>query len=156
MGAVPSTLHQLLRFPTEHGIEEVRGDQLQAKNCSMAAMKSTCSRREPKKTDIEDEDVGKEPAEKSEEALKKILVQDGYEERFFLLGSGLAEEEEKELKTFLRANIEVFSWTPYEMPGIDPEGTCHKQNVDRSAKPVIQRARRPTLMHVEAVEEEVD
>ena len=28
MGAVPSTLHQLLRFPTEHGIEEVRGDQL--------------------------------------------------------------------------------------------------------------------------------
>jgi len=43
MGAIPSILHQLLRFPTEHGIEEVRGDQLQAKNCSMEAMKSTCS-----------------------------------------------------------------------------------------------------------------
>ncbi|GMP32862.1 hypothetical protein CsSME_00006426 [Camellia sinensis var. sinensis] len=42
------------------------------------------------------------------------------------------------------------------MPGIDPEVTCHSLNVDRSAKPVIQRARRPTLMHVEAVEEEVD
>ncbi|XP_028122747.1 uncharacterized protein LOC114319881 [Camellia sinensis] len=25
---VPSTLHQLLRFPTEHGIEKVRGDQV--------------------------------------------------------------------------------------------------------------------------------
>ncbi|CAL5402321.1 unnamed protein product [Camellia sinensis] len=37
MGAVPSTLHQLLRFPTEHRIEEVRGDQLQAKNCPMDA-----------------------------------------------------------------------------------------------------------------------
>ncbi|KAF5934467.1 hypothetical protein HYC85_030638 [Camellia sinensis] len=76
MGAVPSTLHQLLRFPTEHGIEEVRGDQLQAENCSMAAMKSTCSIREPEKVEIENEDievlndVGKEPTERSEEALK--------------------------------------------------------------------------------------
>ena len=80
MGAVPSTLHQLLRFPTEHGIEEVRGDQLQAKPCSMAAMKTTCSIRKPKEAEIEDEDmevledVGKEPTEKSEATLKKILV----------------------------------------------------------------------------------
>ena len=102
------------------------------------------------------EDVGKKPAEKSEETLKKILVQKGDEERFFLLGSSLAEEEERELKAFLRVNIEVFAWTPYEMPSIDPEVTCHKLNVDRSAKPVIQRARRPTLIHVEVVEEEVD
>ncbi|CAL5380994.1 unnamed protein product [Camellia sinensis] len=125
-------------------------------------MKSTCSIREPEKAEIKNEDVevledvSKEPAENSEEALKKILVQEGDEERFFLLGSGLAEEEEKELEAFLRANIEVFAWTPYEMPGIDPEVTCHKLNVDRSPKPVIQRARRPTLMHVEVVEEEVD
>ncbi|KAF5946031.1 hypothetical protein HYC85_016259 [Camellia sinensis] len=62
------------------------------------------------------EDVGKEPVEKS-----------------------LAEVEEKELEAFLRANLEVFAWTPYEMPGIDPEVTCHKLNVDRSAKPIIQR-----------------
>ncbi|KAF5937331.1 hypothetical protein HYC85_024837 [Camellia sinensis] len=42
------------------------------------------------------------------------------------------------------------------MLGIDLEVTCHKLNVDKLAKPVIQRARGPTLMHVEAVEEEVD
>ena len=84
------------------------------------------------------------------------MVEQGDEERFFLLGSGLAEVEEKELEAFLRANLEVFAWTPYEMLGIDPEVTCHRLNVDRLAKPVIQQARRPTLMHVEAVEEEVD
>lgn len=39
------------------------------------------------------DDVGKEPAEKSKEALKKVLVQEDDEERFFLIGSGLAEEE---------------------------------------------------------------
>ena len=72
----------------------------------MATMKSTCSIREPEKAEIEGEDVevledvGKEPAKKSKEALKKILIQEGDEERFFLLGSGLAEEEEKELEVF--------------------------------------------------------
>ena len=79
----------------------------------------------------------------------------GDEERFFLLSSSLAEENDKELEAFLRANIEVFAWTSYKMSGIDPEVTCHKLDVDRSAKLVIQRARRPTLMHIEAVEEEV-
>ena len=54
----------------------------------MAAMKSTCSIREPEKVEIENEDievlddVGKEPAKKSEETLKKILVQEGGKERF--------------------------------------------------------------------------
>jgi hypothetical protein len=31
MGAVPSTLHQRLRFPTPQGVMEVLGDQLAAK-----------------------------------------------------------------------------------------------------------------------------
>ena len=54
----------------------------------MAAMKTTCNIREPGKAEIEDEDievlddVDKEPAKKSEETLKKILVQEGDEERF--------------------------------------------------------------------------
>ncbi|XP_028099678.1 uncharacterized protein LOC114299190 [Camellia sinensis] len=79
MRAIPSTLHQLLRFPTEQWIEEVRGDQVQAKNCSMTVMKSNCNVREAKKVEIKDkdmevlDDVGNELAKKSEEALKKIL-----------------------------------------------------------------------------------
>ncbi|XP_028081944.1 uncharacterized protein LOC114283321 [Camellia sinensis] len=65
-------------------------------------MKSSCNIREAEATKIKDEDmevledVDKEPAEKSEEALKKIFVQQENDERFFLLGSGLTEEEEKE------------------------------------------------------------
>lgn len=50
----------------------------------------------------------------------------------------------------------MFAWTPYEMPGIDLEVTCHRLNVDKSAKPIMQRARRRTLVHVDVVEEEVD
>ncbi len=39
MGAVPSTLHQRLRFSTPQGIMEIMGDQLAAKQCLVAAVK---------------------------------------------------------------------------------------------------------------------
>jgi hypothetical protein len=39
MGAVPSTLHQRLRFPTPQGVMEIMGDQLAAKQCLVAAIK---------------------------------------------------------------------------------------------------------------------
>ncbi|XP_028092886.1 uncharacterized protein LOC114293065 [Camellia sinensis] len=161
MRVVPSTLHQLLRFPTEFGIEEVKRNQVQAKNCSITAMKYTYTVREAEMAEVEDEDqevldnVGKEPANKSQKPLKKVLVQERDEERFFLLELGLAEEEKRKLEAFLRKKIEVFAWTPYEMSMISSEITCHKLNMDRSAKPVVQRARRPTMVHVQEVEEEV-
>ena len=37
----------------------------------------------------------------------------------------------------LLKNKEVITWTPYEMPGINPEVMCHKLNVDPKHKPVI-------------------
>jgi hypothetical protein len=49
MGAVPSTLHQRLRFPTPQGIMEIRGDQLAAKQCLVAAIKQKSQQpQEPK------------------------------------------------------------------------------------------------------------
>ncbi|XXG59270.1 hypothetical protein AAC387_Pa04g1380 [Persea americana] len=53
-------------------------------------------------------------------------------------------------------NKEVFAWTPYEMPGIDPAVMCHKLNVDPNHKPVIQKARRTGVPQTEAVTEEVE
>ncbi|XP_028053601.1 uncharacterized protein LOC114257966 [Camellia sinensis] len=38
MQAVPSTYHQLLRFPTQHGIEPIRGSQKSAKACYLIAL----------------------------------------------------------------------------------------------------------------------
>lgn len=35
--AVSSTLHQRLRFPTPDGVMEIRGDQVMAKQCLIAA-----------------------------------------------------------------------------------------------------------------------
>ena len=38
MGAVPSTLHVKVKFPTKYGVVEVRGNQQVAKQCLVAAV----------------------------------------------------------------------------------------------------------------------
>ncbi len=39
MKAIPSTLHQKLRFPTKDGVMELNGDQVTAKQCVLATVK---------------------------------------------------------------------------------------------------------------------
>ena len=56
---------------------------------------------------------------------------------------------------FLIHNVDVFAWSPYEMPGVNPEFIVHKLNVDPSFPPKKQKPRRSTKEHVEAVRQEV-
>ncbi|XP_058202626.1 uncharacterized protein LOC131317062 [Rhododendron vialii] len=72
------------------------------------------------------------------------------------LDVGLPQAESEETLQFLKSNIEVFAWTPYDMPGIDPKLIQHSLNVSKSARPVIQKPRRSATIHAEAVNEEVD
>jgi len=37
-----------------------------------------------------------------------------------------------ELLLFLVQNVDVFAWSPYEVPRVDPEFIVHKLNVDPS------------------------
>ena len=57
-------------------------------------------------------------------------------DRFFLTSSNLIEREKTELIEFLTTNIEVFAWTMYEMPGIDPSFIKHELNIIPAAKSV--------------------
>ena len=48
-------------------------------------------------------------------------------------------------------NIDVFAWSPFEVPGVDPEFIVHKLNVDPSYPPKKQKLRRSAKEHVEAI-----
>ena len=52
-------------------------------------------------------------------------------------------------------NVDVFAWSPYEMPWVDPEFIVHKLNVDPSFPPKRQKPRRTAREHIEAVKSEV-
>lgn len=74
--------------------------------------------------------------------------------RFFLLSSSLSDAEREEMFQFLKDNIDVFAWTPYEMPGVDLNFISHSFNIKKDSKPVVQKAQYSAPKHTEAVIDE--
>ena len=52
-------------------------------------------------------------------------------------------------------NVDVFAWSSYEVPGVDPEFIVHKLNVDPLFPPKKQKPRKLAKEHIEAVRQEV-
>ena len=65
-------------------------------------------------------------------------------------------EDRVEILLSLVQNMDVFTWSPYKVPGVDPTFIMHKSNVDSLVPPKQQRPRRAAKPHVEAVKEEVE
>ena len=95
------------------------------------------------------------PENKVQEDLVRIFIEEGNEEKYFLLGSSLDQEERQRMVKFLKANIDVFAWQPYDMPEIDSTVMCHKLHIDPTTKPIKQKPRRAAPEKAQAIEEEV-
>jgi len=52
------------------------------------------------------------------------------------------------LKKFLSENLDVFAWSPTDMPEVDPSVIYHKLFILPEAKPVMQK---PRKMNVECL-----
>ena len=72
------------------------------------------------------------------------------------MGASLPPEQRDGLITLLLEYVDVFAWSPYEAPGVDPAFACHNLNVDQLSQPVVQKERRISPLHKEAVCEEVN
>ena len=59
------------------------------------------------------------------------------------------------LVTFLRANQDIFTWKPSDMPGVYREVIEHTLNVKEGAKPVKQRLRTFVQDRKEAIRDEL-
>ena len=68
------------------------------------------------------------------EDLEKVAIGDDLE-KFFQVSSQLPPQEKEELIEFLRKNVDVFAWSAYEAPGVDPNFICHHLNVNPSITP---------------------
>ena len=58
--------------------------------------------------------------------------------------------KKEELLVFLKKNLEIFSWSMYEVLGVDPEFICHHLNVNPTITPK-QQPQRSSKEHVEVV-----
>ncbi|XP_028118355.1 uncharacterized protein LOC114315911 [Camellia sinensis] len=127
MQAVPSTYHQLLHFPTEYGIKQIRGSQKSGQACYLLPTKKP-RELEVHSIEVPDceslKDIGRIPSDKATEALHWV-DSEGNPAKFFMIGASLDNVKKQESVTFLLGNIDVFAWSPYEMPGVDPSVAQH-------------------------------
>ena len=56
---------------------------------------------------------------------------------------------------FLVQNVDVFAWSSYKVPRVDPEFIVHKLNVDSSFPPKKQKPSISAKEHVEVIRSEV-
>ncbi|KAK2996418.1 hypothetical protein RJ639_026444 [Escallonia herrerae] len=95
--AVVSTYHLKMKFPTEHGIGEVKGDQTTARQCYV----TSCRSKNKEALIIEDlrEDTKMQRGEPVED-LVSIEVYPGEENKTVRIGSNLKEVTKLELRSF--------------------------------------------------------
>ena len=96
-----------------------------------------------------------ETSEKAKcEKLEKIVIDDD-SEKLFQIGAELPPREKEELIVFLKRNIDVFAWSAYETPRVDPNLICHHLNVNLFVIPKKQPHRRSFKDHSDAVKGKV-
>jgi hypothetical protein len=147
--AVTSTYHLLVRFPTENGIGEMKGDQAMARECYL----TTVNAEQVHQTLIVEEQQN--IAEPTEE-LEEIVLIEGDEKKTTRIETSMAKEIRASVVSFLRGNADVFAWSHDNMPGISTEVISHKLNVNPSTPPVKQKRRVFAPERNTAVMEEVD
>ena len=88
------------------------------------------------------------------EELEKIVIDDD-KEKFFQVEVQLPPREKEELVVFLRKNVDVFAWSAYEIPRLDPNFICHHLNVNPSVTPKKQPPQRSSKEHSDTIKEEM-
>ena len=67
----------------------------------------------------------------------------------------MKDEDRVGVLLFLIQNVDVFTWSPYEVPGVDLEFIVHRLNVNPSFPPKKQKPKRSAKEYVKAVKLEV-
>ncbi|XP_050277987.1 uncharacterized protein LOC126719481 [Quercus robur] len=143
--AATSTYCLKVKFPTNNGVGEVKGDQVLARECYQAVLAG----KENHTWTIEEKE------EDGMETLETVELVEGNAGKTTKIGTTLSPEMRTRLIKFLKENLDVFAWSHEDMPGISPEVIQHRLNVDPSKKPVQQRRRTFAPERDQEVAEEV-
>ena len=60
--------------------------------------------------------------------MERVII-DLDEDRYFQVRAQLPLAKKEKLVEFLKNNVDVFAWSTYDAPGIDPKFICHRLNV---------------------------
>ena len=144
--AITSTYCLKIKFPTENGVGEVKGDQVLARECYQAVL-------------VVKENhtwIIKEKEKEKVEALVTVELIDGEPTKTSRVGMTLSTKMGRRLVHFLKENLDVFAWSHEDMPGISTEIIQYMLNVDLEKKPIQQKRRVFALERNQVITDEVN
>ena len=89
------------------------------------------------------------------EELEEVTLDDSRPERMTRVGTLASQTIRQALTTFLKENLDIFTWSHEDMPGIDPSVIVHRLNMSPSSSPIWQKKRVFTQERDKAIAEEV-
>ena len=138
----------MIKFPTDYGVGELRGNQVAAQECYIAMVEmdnyqqAMCIREQRTVAELVEE-------------LEEVILDDSRPKQMTRVGTLASWPVHQELKAFLRVNQDVFAWGHEDMPGIDPSIMVHKLNASPLFSPIWQKKRVFTQEWDKAIVEEV-
>ncbi|XP_057734481.1 uncharacterized protein LOC130949893 [Arachis stenosperma] len=151
--AIINTKLLVMKFVTDDGsIGTIRGDLETAVACDNASLSLRKKSKEASGVFLADLDARVEDRTRPEPEgdLEKFRIGDE-EEKFTFVNKNLPHELKEPLIEMIRANRDLFAWTPADMPGIDPKIISHHLAVKAEARPVAQRRRKMSAERAEEV-----
>ena len=119
--AITSIYHLFMKFPTPNGMEEVKGDQQEARQCYNQAVRMASRPRQfhiidqrppnerPLDNTIDPRSLDKEGTIRPIEDLVDLPVDDKEPSKVLKLGRNLSEEIQKVISEFLKQNLDLFA-----------------------------------------------
>jgi hypothetical protein len=161
--AIPHHTYLIMKMPAPNGILSVLGDIMVSYNCESAtveltkdsAIKAVATIMVAQAAKI-DQTTLQVPEQKRTStaldpspAVKKVCLglPDASKE--------VVIEADLDPTNFLRDNIDIFAWSPSDMPRVPRELAKHKLEVNKTARPIKQKLRRFAKYRKQAIEVEV-
>nr|GEW29571.1 reverse transcriptase domain-containing protein [Tanacetum cinerariifolium] len=137
--AIPSTAHEMIKFPVADGIVTLQSSRIIPLECSMVSKPG----------------VSRSARNQVREEKIQVAIHLEHSEQTVAIGSTLIEEGRKKLCGLLRRHLDVFAWKPADMTGVPRHIAEHRLNVREGCLHVRQKKRGQAPERNKAISEEV-
>nr|GFB41120.1 reverse transcriptase domain-containing protein [Tanacetum cinerariifolium] len=137
--AVPSTVHGMLKFPTEEGIVTIRSSLLIPAECASVNTSSVT------------------PEEKKAHPTNLTFpLHPNFLDQEVVVEGSLSDKGRTELCALLKRNLDIFAWQPSDMTGVPRSVAKHRLNVREGYPPVRQKKKGQAPERTKAIQAEVE
>nr|GEY38547.1 reverse transcriptase domain-containing protein [Tanacetum cinerariifolium] len=136
--AVPSTVHEMLKFTIEGGIVTICSSLLIPAECASIGTSSVTPREE-----------------RTRPANFTVALHPNFLDQEVVVGGSLSDRGRTELCSLLKKNLDIFAWQPSDMIGVPRSVAEHRLNIREGCPPVRQKKRGQAPKRAKAIQAEV-